>query len=188
MALFDTTKQQSLYPGLNPTQGVVDRSGLIDDSSLTTLVGLGKMGLDTAIQMDQEAVLNESNRVANELADDYLSGSPTEQAYLNAQKTVLEGQAASAPDDAKDAIMKQLDDVTAKLARGQAQGVMGQYEFQRRAVQLGQDLAAQNPAYADDISANINKVLNRRGVTDVMQSDMKLMAANQKRVEDQYSQ
>ena len=90
MALFDTTKQQSLYPGLNPTQGVVDRSGLIDDSSLTTLVGLGKMGLDTAIQMDQEAVLNESNRVANELADEYLSGSPSEQAYLNAQKTVLE--------------------------------------------------------------------------------------------------
>lgn len=187
MALFDTTKQQSLYPGLNPTQGVVDRSGLIDDSSLTTLVGLGKMGLDTAIQMDQEAVLNESNRVANELADEYLSGSPSEQAYLNAQKTVLEGQAASAPDDAKDAIMKQLDDVTAKLARGQAQGVMGQYEFQRRAVQLGQDLAAQNPAYADEISANINKTLNRRGVTDVMQADMKLMAANQKRIEDQYS-
>jgi hypothetical protein len=187
MALFDTTKQQSIYPGLNPTQGVVDRSGLIDDSSLTTLVGLGQMGLESAIQMDQEAVLNESNRVANELADEYLSGSPSEQAYLNAQKTVLEGQAASAPDDAKDAIMKQLDDVTAKLAKGQAQGVMGQYEFQRRAVQIGQDLAAQNPAYADEISANINKVLNRRGVTDVMQADMKLMAANQKRMEDQYS-
>jgi hypothetical protein len=187
MALFDTTKQQSIYPGLNPTQGVVDRSGLIDDSSLTTLVGLGQMGLESVIQMDQEAVLNESNRVANELADEYLSGSPSEQAYLNAQKTVLEGQAASAPDDAKDAIMKQLDDVTAKLAKGQAQGVMGQYEFQRRAVQIGQDLAAQNPAYADEISANINKVLNRRGVTDVMQADMKLMAANQKRMEDQYS-
>ena len=186
MALFDTTKQQSLYPGLNPTQGVVDRSGLIDDSSLSTLVGLGGMALDAGIQLDQEAVLNESNRVANELADEYLSGSPSEQAFLNAQKTVLEGQAASAPDDAKDAIIKQLDDVTAKLAMGRAQGIMGQYEFQRRAVQIAQDLAAENPAYANDISANINKVLNRRGVTDVMQADMKLMAANQKRVEDQY--
>lgn len=186
MALFDTTKQQSLYPGLNPTQGVVDRSGLIDDSSLTTLVGLGGMALDAGIALDQEAVLNEANNVANELADDYLSSSPSEQSYLQSQKTVLENQAASAPDDAKDAIMAQLDEVTSKLAKGKAQGVMSGYEMQRRIVKLGQDLAADNPAYANEISANINKTLQRRGVSDVMQADMKLMAAQQKRQADQF--
>jgi len=186
MALFDTTKQQSLYPGLNPTQGVVDRSGLIDDSSLTTLVGLGGMALDAGIALDQEAVLNEANNVANELADEYLSSSPSEQSYLQSQKTVLENQAVSAPDDAKDAIMAQLDEVTSKLTKGKAQGVMSGYEMQRRIVKLGQDLAADNPAYANEISANINKTLQRRGVSDVMQADMKLMVAQQKRQEDQF--
>lgn len=186
MALFDTTKQQSLYPGLSPTQGVVDRSGLIDDSSLTTLVGLGSMGLDAGISIDKENVMNEANNIANQLADDYLDRSPSEQMFLQTQKQQLESDATSAPDEVRDGILKQLDDVNARLTKAKSQGMMDPYEYQRRVIKASQDLAADNPAYANEISANVNKTLNRRGVNDVLQSDMKIMLAQQKRREDQY--
>jgi hypothetical protein len=187
MALFDTTKQQSLYPGLSPTQGVVDRSGLIDDSSLTTLVGLGSMGLDAGISIDKENVMNEANNIANQLADDYLDRSPSEQMFLQTQKQQLESDATSAPDEVRDGILKQLDDVNARLTKAKSQGMMDPYEYQRRVIKASQDLAADNPAYANEISANVNKTLNRRGVNDVLQSDMKIMLAQQKRREDQYN-
>jgi len=186
MALFDTTKQQSLYPGLSPTQGVVDRSGLIDDSSLTTLVGLGSMALDAGISIDKENVMNEANNIANQLADDYLDRSPSEQMFLQTQKQQLESDATSAPDEVRDGILKQLDDVNARLTKAKSQGMMDPYEYQRRVIKASQDLAADNPAYANEISANVNKTLNRRGVNDVLQSDMKIMLAQQKRREDQY--
>ena len=186
MALFDTTKQQSLYPGLSPTQGVVDRSGLIDDSSLTTLVGLGSMALDAGISIDKENVMNEANNIANQLADDYLDRSPSEQMFLQNQKQQLESDAISAPDEVRDGILKQLDDVNARLTKAKSQGMMDPYEYQRRVIKASQDLAADNPAYANEISANVNKTLNRRGVNDVLQADMKLVLAQQKKREDEY--
>lgn len=186
MALFDTTKQQSLYPGLSPTQGVVDRSGLIDDSSLTTLVGLGSMALDAGISIDKENVMNEANNIANQLADDYLDRSPSEQMFLQTQKQQLESDATSAPDEVRDGILKQLDDVNARLTKAKSQGMMDPYEYQRRVIKASQDLAADNPAYANEISANVNKTLNRRGVNDVLQADMKLALAQQKKREDEY--
>ena len=186
MALFDTTKQQSIYPGLSVTQGVADRSGLIDDSSLSTIVGLAGMGLDAGIQIDKTNVMNEANQIANDLADEYLTRSPSEQSFLMNQKQQLESDATSAPDEVRDGILKQLDDVNTKLTRAKAQGMMDPYEYQRRVVKASQDLAADNPAYADEIAGRVNKTLNRRGVNDVMQADMKLAMAQQKQREDQY--
>ena len=186
MAVFDTTKQQSQYFGLNPTQGVVDRSGLIDDSSLSTLVGLAGMGLEAGISIDKENVMNEANNIANQLAEDYLDRSPSEQMFLQNQKQQLEADATSAPDEVRDGILKQLDDVNSRLTKAKSQGMMDPYEYQRRVVKASQDLAADNPAYADEISARVNKTLNRKGVNDVLQADMKLMLAQQKQREDQY--
>lgn len=186
MALFDTTKQQSIYPGLSVTQGVADRSGLIDDSSLSTIVGLSGMGLDAGIQIDKTNVMNEANQIANDLADEYLTRSPSEQSFLMNQKQQLESDVTSAPDEVRDGILKQLDDVNTKLTRAKAQGMMDPYEYQRRVVKASQDLAADNPAYADEIAGRVNKTLNRRGVNDVMQADMKLAMAQQKQREDQY--
>jgi hypothetical protein len=186
MALFDTTKQQSIYPGLSVTQGVADRSGLIDDSSLSTIVGLAGMGLDAGIQIDKTNVMNEANQIANDLADEYLTRSPSEQSFLMNQKQQLESDVTSAPDEVRDGILKQLDDVNTKLTRAKAQGMMDPYEYQRRVVKASQDLAADNPAYADEIAGRVNKTLNRRGVNDVMQADMKLAMAQQKQREDQY--
>ena len=186
MAVFDTTKQQSQYFGLNPTQGVVDRSGLIDDSSLSTLVGLGGMALDAGISIDKENVMNEANNIANQLAEDYLDRSPSEQMFLQNQKQQLEADATSAPDEVRDGILKQLDDVNTRLTKAKSQGMMDPYEYQRRVVKASQDLAADNPAYADEITARVNQTLNRKGVNDVLQADMKLMLAQQKQREDQY--
>jgi hypothetical protein len=186
MALFDTTKQQSIYPGLNPTQGVVDRSGLIDDSAISTLAGLTKMGLEGAVELDRQGVINEASSTAEAFADDYLSRSPSEQAYLASQKQELESQLAGAPQEQKPEYMKRLEDVEKKISNAQAQGIMSPYESSRRITQLGQDLAAENPVYADEIASRINKTLQRKGLNDVLQADQKLLLAQQKRMEDRY--
>ena len=187
MALFDTTKQSSIYPGLNPTQGVVDRSGLIDDSAISTLAGLTKIGLEGAIELDRQGVVNEANKAAEDFADDYLSRSPSEQAYLASQKQELETQLAGAPQEQKPEYMKRLDEVERRISNAKAQGIMSPYESARRITQLGQDLAAENPVYADEIAGRINKTLQRKGLNDVLQADQKLLLAQQKRIEDRYN-
>jgi hypothetical protein len=187
MALFDTTKQSSIYPGLNPTQGVVDRSGLIDDSAISTLAGLTKIGLEGAIELDRQGVVNEANKAAEDFVDDYLSRSPSEQAYLASQKQELETQLAGAPQEQKPEYMKRLDEVERRISNAKAQGIMSPYESARRITQLGQDLAAENPVYADEIAGRINKTLQRKGLNDVLQADQKLLLAQQKRIEDRYN-
>ena len=187
MALFDTTKQSSIYPGLNPTQGVVDRSGLIDDSAISTLAGLTKIGLEGAIELDRQGVVNEANKAAEDFANDYLSRSPSEQAYLASQKQELETQLSGAPQEQKPEYMKRLDEVERRISNAKAQGIMSPYESARRITQLGQDLAAENPVYADEIAGRINKTLQRKGLNDVLQADQKLLLAQQKRIEDRYN-
>lgn len=187
MALFDTTKQSSIYPGLNVTQGVVDRSGLIDDSAISTLAGLTKIGLEGAVELDRQGVVNEANKAAEQFADDYLSRSPSEQAYLASEKQELETQLAGAPQEQKPEYMKRLDEVERRISNAKAQGIMTPYESARRITQLGQDLAAENPVYADEIAARINKTLQRKGLNDVLQADQKLLLAQQKRIEDRYN-
>jgi len=187
MALFDTTKQSSIYPGLNPTQGVVDRSGLIDDSAISTLAGITKIGLEGAVELDRQGVVNEATATAEAFADDYLSRSPSEQAYLASEKVELESQLAGAPQELKPQYMKRLEDVEKRISNAQAQGIMSPYESARRITQLGQDLAAENPVYADEIASRINKTLQRKGLNDVLQADQKLLLAQQKRIEDRYN-
>src|SRR5210317_1411332 len=120
MALFDTTKQQSIYPGLNPTQGVVDRSGLIDDSAISTLAGITKIGLEGAVELDRQGVVNEATATAEAFADDYLSRSPSEQAYLASEKVELESQLAGAPQELKPQYMKRLEEVEKRISNAQA--------------------------------------------------------------------
>jgi len=187
MALFDTTKQSSIYPGLNPTQGVVDRSGLIDDSAISTLAGITKIGLEGAVELDRQGVVNEATATAEAFADDYLSRSPSEQAYLASEKVELESQLAGAPQELKPQYMKRLEEVEKRISNAQAQGIMSPYESARRITQLGQDLAAENPVYADEIASRINKTLQRKGLNDVLQADQKLLLAQQKRIEDRYN-
>lgn len=187
MALFDTTKQQSIYPGLNVTKGVEDRSGLIDDSAISTLADLTTLGLEGAIKIDRQGVIDEANATAEAFADDYLSRSPSEQAYLASQKQELETQLAGAPEEQKPEYIKRLDEVERRISNATAQGIMSPYESARRITQLGQDLAAENPVYADEIAARINKTLQRKGLNDVLQADQKLLLAQQKRIEDRYN-
>jgi len=187
MALFDTTKQSSIYPGLNITKGVVDQSGLIDDSAISTLAGLTKIGLEGAVELDRQGVVSEANKAAEQFADDYLSRSPSEQSYLASEKQELETQLAGAPQEQKPEYMKRLDEVERRISNAKAQGIMTPYESARRITQLGQDLAAENPVYADEIATRINKTLQRKGLNDVLQADQKLLLAQQKRIEDRYN-
>jgi len=83
--------------------------------------------------------------------------------------------------------MKRLEDVEKRISNAQAQGIMSPYESARRITQLGQDLAAENPVYADEIASRINKTLQRKGLNDVLQADQKLLLAQQKRIEDRYN-
>lgn len=186
MALFDTTKQQSLYPGLNPTQGVVDRSGLIDDSAVSTVAGLTGMGLDYAIAEDKADVLNTAKTAAQELTDEYLSRSPSEQSYLLSQRDELQSNLPSVSDTKKQNIMNRLHDVNERLARASSQGVMSAIEYERRLASIAQDLSNQNPVYSQEISSEMNALRGRLGVNDVISQDQQLLAQQTKAMNKQY--
>ena len=186
MALFDTTQQQSQYFGIRPTQGVVDRSGEIDTSLLTGAVDLAEMGLDYAIKEDKNSVLNTAQQATSELNEEYLSRSPSEQAYLQGQAAELTNQISSATDQMKAGLQQKLMDVNERLSRAKAQGAMSNYEYQRRLTAISQDLAAENPVYANDIAQTVQQVSGRAGIGDVISADEAMAKAQAKAQDDQY--
>ena len=186
MALFDTTQQQPKFYGLNPTQGVADRSGEIDTSLLSGAVDLAQMGLDTAIKEDKNNVLNAAQQAASELNNEYLSRSPSEQAYLQGQAAELTNQMSSATDQMKAGLQQKLMDVNERLSRAKAQGAMSNYEYQRRLTAISQDLASENPVYANDIAQTVQQVSGRAGIGDVISADEAMAKAQAKAQDDQY--
>ena len=180
MATFDTTKQQSIYPGISATQGVVDKSGAIKPGILGDIASIGEQGLSTLISMDKLDAIEDARLNAESIVDDYLSGSPTEQNYLASQRAQLSNAVASSSGEEKSKFMQELDSVNERLMRAKAQGAMTPYEFSRRVAKVNTDLARANPAYTGEISSKMNEVFRMTGINDVMSADTKYLESQKK--------
>jgi len=173
MAKFDTTKQQSIYPGIQATQGVVDTSGAIEPGILGDIGAVGSMAINNATQIDKLNALEDARTNAEAIADEYLAGSPTEQSYLASEQRRLSSQVSNTTGEEQSAFMKELSSVNERLVRAKAQGAMTPYEFSRRVAKANTDLARSNPAYISEITAKMNEVFRTTGINDVVQADAK---------------
>ena len=186
MTLFDTTKQQSIYPGINATQGVVDTSGSIDTSALSAVAELGTMALDYAITEDKKDVMNEASQRAQDLTDEYLSRSPSEQAYLLGQKEELETNITNVSNNEKEKVVSRLRDINERLARASSQGAMTAMEYERRLAAIAQDISNSNPVYAPEIAQEVNRIRGASGVNTLISADEALLKQQAKAMDDRY--
>lgn len=183
MATFDTTKQQSIYPGISATQGVTDKSGAIKPGILGDIGAVGEIGLRGLANIDKLDALEDARLNAESIVDDYLAGSPTEQNYLASKQAELSSAVSNSSGEQKSMFMRELDDVNERLMRAKSQGAMTPYEFSRRVAKANTDLARSNPAYTGEITAKMNEVFRMSGINDVMSADVKYEEAQRKSME-----
>ena len=148
MTKFDTSQINKIYPGLSPTSGVVDKSGYLERGMGAEVAGAFEQFLDTGTKMHEIDVLEEAEKNAYDLADQYYnqSGSP-------------------------DAFDTMLDVENQKLMNLKNQGIVNPYEFKQRVLARNQELANNNPAYSDKIAAKIEDVFKKTGVSNALKYD-----------------
>jgi uncharacterized protein YktA (UPF0223 family) len=180
MATFDTTKQQSIYPGISATQGVVDKSGAIKPGIIGDIGAVTEMGLKGLANIDKLDALEDARLNAETIVDDYLAGSPTEQNYLVNKQLELTSNVSNSSGEEQSKFMQELNSVNERLVRAKAQGAMTPYEFSRRVAKVNTDLARANPAYTGEITSKMNEVFKTSGINDVISADVKYAEAQRK--------
>ena len=180
MATFDTTKQQSIYPGISATQGVVDKSGAIKPGIIGDIGAVTEMGLKGLANIDKLDALEDARLNAETIVDDYLAGSPTEQNYLVNKQLELTSNVSNSSGEEQSKFMQELNSVNERLVRAKAQGAMTPYEFSRRVAKVNTDLARANPAYTGEITSKMNEVFKMSGINDVISADVKYAEAQRK--------
>lgn len=180
MATFDTTKQQSIYPGISATQGVVDKSGAIKPGIIGDIGAVTEMGLKGLANIDKLDALENARLNAETIVDDYLAGSPTEQNYLVNKQLELTSNVSNSSGEEQSKFMQELNSVNERLVRAKAQGAMAPYEFSRRVAKVNTDLARANPAYTGEITSKMNEVFKMSGINDVISADVKYAEAQRK--------
>ena len=180
MATFDTTKQQSIYPGISATQGVVDKSGAIKPGIIGDIGAVTEMGLKGLANIDKLDALEDARLNAETIVDDYLAGSPTEQNYLVNKQLELTSNVSNSSGEEQSKFMQELNNVNERLVRAKAQGAMTPYEFSRRVAKVNTDLARANPAYTGEITSKMNEIFKTSGINDVISADVKYAEAQRK--------
>ena len=172
--MFDTTQIKKLYPGLNVQKGVVNKSGLIDDSMLTSVAGGIALGIDKITALDEKLVLEKADERAQALSDEYLNNAPIETAFLQERKMQINEDLGGAVGDDREHLLEELDLVTTRLSNAKLQGLMTPFEFNRRVNLEAEEIARVNPHLKDKIIARVNKTVGDSAVQDVMQQQVKL--------------
>ena len=185
--MFDTTQIKKLYPGLNVQKGVVNKSGLIDDSMLTSVAGGIALGIDKITALDEKLVLEKADERAQALSDEYLNNAPVETAFLQERKMQINEDLGGAVGDDREHLLEELDLVTTRLSNAKLQGLMTPFEFNRRVNLEAEEIARVNPHLKDKIIARVNKTVGDSAVQDVMQQQVKLAELQSKREADEYA-
>lgn len=162
---FDTTQIKQNAPGLTYA---TPRAMPAKFNNMNAILGLADKGIKKAVEIDKTLTINEADDLANTLADDYENMSPSNINSLEQEKIRLEQDVESNPDDLE--MQAELDAITTRFSNAKAQG-MSTYEYERRILKETQDLAASNPAYADEIAARVSKTLGNRGINSLMKQD-----------------
>lgn len=185
--MFDTTQIKKLYPGLNVQKGVVNKSGAIDDSMLTSVAGGIALGIDKITELDEKLVLEKADERAQALSDEYLNNAPVETAFLQERKMQINEDLGGAVGDDREHLLEELDLVTTRLSNAKLQGLMTPFEFNRRVNLEAEEIARVNPHLKDKIIARVNKTVGDSAVNDVMQQQVKLAELQSKREADEYA-
>lgn len=176
---FDTSKMQKLYPGLNVQPGVVDKSGAIDDSLLTTFAGGFTLGRDAYKTIETNKALDEANKLAYDSYNEYATSSASGRTSLLAEQDELQKMLPGTEGQARNNILNRIDEITSNLAKGESQGMMSPYEHAIRSKAKLQKQVQDTPWLQDEIVARYAKTTNQLGLEDLYSQDLK--AAEYKR-------
>jgi len=160
MAEFDTTKTQSEYYGIRPTQGVVTpEAAYYDPNSIGGIAELVETGLDIGDKYQTVRVGEEAEQAAMDLADQY---------YQQSSGDFDQG----------------IDAGNQRLVNSFKAGAVNPYEFKTRMEAEAQRQIAMTPSKADVITSKMKEVFERTGVSSRLAMDEAVFEAEQKRLED----
>jgi hypothetical protein len=185
---FETTKMEKLYPGLTVQPGVVDKSGAIDNSLLTTLAGGAMLGLGTYEQLEKNRVTKEANALAYDHYEEALANTPDGRNLLISERTALQNELPGLEGDARADIINRVDAITSTLSKGEAQGVYSPYESMIRNKRRVQDLVDNNTWAQDEIINRYAQTTNQLGTNDLYTYQIKAQETAQKIALEEYKQ
>lgn len=159
MAEFDTTKTQSQYYGVRPTQGVVmPKAAYYDPTSVGSLAEGLEAGLELGDQYQTVRAGEEAEKAAMDLADSY---------YQQSTGQFEQG----------------IDAGNQRLVTSYNAGAVNPYEFQTRMKAEAQRQINMTPSKADVITAKMKDVFERTGVADRLAMDQQLYDAEMERIQ-----
>ena len=174
MAEFDTTKMTQTKPELTYT---TPQAMPAKFSNLGAAASLADTAIKGAVALDKRITLTQAEQEAEDLRQQYQNTSPTAIAQLEEEKTRLE---ASMETEGPAPYQEELDTVINKLEMAKEQKVMSPSEFQYRANVAAEELMSRNPAYADEITAQMSNVYKRGGLNTLLKADLTAIDAQQK--------
>lgn len=174
MAEFDTTKMTQTKPELTYT---TPQAMPAKFSNLGAAASLADTAIKGAVALDKRMTLTQAEQEAEDLRQQYQNTSPTAIAQLEEEKTRLE---ASMETEGPAPYQEELDTVINKLEMAKEQKVMSPSEFQYRANVAAEELMSRNPAYADEITAQMSNVYKRGGLNTLLKADLAAIDAQQK--------
>ena len=168
MANFKTQPIEEVTPGLTY---VTPEAMPAKFNNMTAGVQLADAGIKAAVAVDKRMVMNEAKDTATELAEQYKSGSITNQQYLAQQKEIAQNNLVSAPEGEKEQYQVELNAINDKLSLMKEQGVISPEEFRLRLLTKTSDLTNNNPAYANEIAREVSSIMGNSGVNDLISMD-----------------
>ena len=174
MAEFDTTVMKPNAPGITYT---TPKAMPAKYSSLGAGAALADTAIKGIVAIDKRMTLTQAEQEAEDLRQQYQNTSPTAIAQLEEQKSRVE---TSMETDGPAPYQEELDTIVNKLELAKEQKAMSPSEFQYRANSAAEELMARNPAYTDEITAQMSNVYKRGGLNALLKSDMASMEAQQK--------
>lgn len=185
---FETNKMEKLYPGLSIQPGVVDKSGAIDDSLLTTLAGSAMLGMENYQAIETKKGLQEASALASQDYDDYASRSASGRTALELERDELNNMLTDAEGVVRNDILNRVNAITSRLANGQAQGMISPYEDSVRSRVGVNQLANKYSWMAPDIIKQYGNTTKQLGLDDLYSQDLKTADAQQKIAMEEYKQ
>ncbi len=146
-------------------------------SNLNAAVSLADTGIKVARKVKDQYIDDIATDAANQLSQEYLTGSETYTNDLYQRKLRLENDLQT--DAGNQTIIDEIDSLNEKLTLAQEQGRIGPGEMKHRMMTKAAELTSNNPAYQEEISARMNAIFNATGVNDILASDSALLKARQ---------
>lgn len=146
-------------------------------SNLGAFAEVATEGIEKAREVKDQYIDDVATDAANQLSQDYLTGSETYTNDLAQRKLRLEDDLSK--DAGNSTILAEIDMLNEKLELAQEQGRIGPGEMKHRMMTKAAELTSNNPAYQEEISTKMNAIFNATGVNDIIASDSALLKARQ---------